>query len=229
MIGLEEDRAAGLRAAEAKAIALFEEVIARGVLAPGVSERAASDAVRDLAAELYGMRRHWHKRIVRGGPNTLEPYARNPPDRILEADDIAFLDFGPIFEAWEADVGRTYVLGADPVKHRLVADLADVWAAGRAWFEASPDVTGAALHARMHELAADAGWELGGTIAGHLVGEFPHETFDPARTQNMIMPGSDRPMRRPLPSGRTAHWILEVHLIDRDRAIGGFYEQLLTL
>ena len=32
-------------------------------------------------------------------------------------------DFGPIFEEFEADLGRTYVLGADPVKHRLAADL----------------------------------------------------------------------------------------------------------
>jgi hypothetical protein len=36
-------------------------------------------------------------------------------------------------------------------------------------------------------------------------------------------------MRRELPSGRRAHWILEIHLIDRERRIGGFYEQLLTL
>jgi len=27
------------------------------------------------------MDRHWHKRIVRAGPNTLQPYAQNPPDR----------------------------------------------------------------------------------------------------------------------------------------------------
>jgi hypothetical protein len=36
-------------------------------------------------------------------------------------------------------------------------------------------------------------------------------------------------MRRTDPSGRTCHWILEVHLVDRERQIGGFYEQLLTL
>jgi hypothetical protein len=29
--------------------------------------------------------------------------------------------------------------------------------------------------------------------------------------------------------GRQCHWILEVHLVDRDRRIGGFFEQLLTL
>ena len=44
-------------------------------------EVEASNAIRDLAAEMFGVSRHWHKRIVRAGPNTLQPYAQNPPDR----------------------------------------------------------------------------------------------------------------------------------------------------
>jgi hypothetical protein len=28
--------------------------------------------------------------------------------------------------------------------------------------------------------------------------------------------------------GHDRHWILEIHFVDRDREIGGFYEQLLT-
>ena len=27
--------------------------------------------------------------------------------------------------------------------------------------------------------------------------------------------------------GNTRHWILEIHFVDRDRQIGGFFEQLL--
>lgn len=77
-------------------------------------------------------------RVVRAGPNTPQPYRQNPPDRVIEADDIVFADFGPIFEEWEADFGRTFVLGDDPVKHRLAADLPVAFAAGRAYFEANP-------------------------------------------------------------------------------------------
>jgi hypothetical protein len=29
--------------------------------------------------------------------------------------------------------------------------------------------------------------------------------------------------------GQKRHWILEIHLVDRARQIGGFYEQLLTV
>jgi hypothetical protein len=79
------------------------------------------------------------------------------------------------------------------------------------------------------ELTRDSGWEFGGAHSGHLVGEFPHENLDGTRIENYIAPGSDNPMRRELPSGRRAHWILEIHLVDRERQIGGFYEQLLTL
>lgn len=30
-------------------------------------------------------------------------------------------------------------------------------------------------------------------------------------------------------AGRQAHWSLEVHLVDRARGFGGFYEELLDL
>src|SRR4029078_7760255 len=113
----------GLRALPPKAPALVAASEPRGIIAPGVRETEASDAVRDLGAEMFGVDRHWHKRIVRAGPNNPQPYRKTPPDRTIAADDIVFLDFGPIFERWEADFGRTYVLGDEPVKHRPPADL----------------------------------------------------------------------------------------------------------
>jgi Xaa-Pro aminopeptidase len=225
----EEARARSLVAAEEKAVALFDQVVGRGLIAAGETESAVSKQVRDLGAELFGTNKHWHKRIVRSGPNTLKPYAENPPDRLLESDDIVFLDFGPIFDEWEADFGRTYVLGHDPVKQRLRDDLEPVWEAGRAHFDAHPDITGAELYAHVVGLAEARGWEFGGAHSGHLVGEFPHELIDGERIESYIAPRSDHVMRRTDPSGRVAHWILEVHLVDRERQIGGFFEQLLSL
>ena len=226
---VESERARQLAEAEEKAEALFAEVTRRGLVAPGLRESQVSNAVRDLGAELFGTNKHWHKRVVRSGRNTLQPYRENPPDRTIAADDIVFLDFGPIFAEWEADFGRTYVLGDDPVKHRLRADLPRVWAAGRAHFEAEPEITGAQLYAHVVGLAEAAGWEFGGAHSGHLVGEFPHETIDGEKIESYIAPGNTNPMRRTDRVGRQCHWILEVHLVDRERGIGGFFEQLLTL
>ncbi|MFE0186638.1 M24 family metallopeptidase [Streptomyces sp. NPDC058989] len=228
--GVPEDRRVeGLVAAQQKAVELFAEAEARGLVVPGRGEREASDLIRDLANEMFGTTKHWHKRIIRSGPNTLRPYRDNPPDRIIGPDDIAFADFGPVFEEYEADFGRTYVFGDDPHKHRLLQDLPRIFDAGRAFFAADPAVTGRQLHAEVERLVAEAGWTIGIWHAGHLVGEFPHETNDGAKSESYITPENDNPLRRTDRAGRTCHWILELHLVDRQRGFGGFYEQLLDL
>lgn len=225
----ESHRTSALLAAEGNAVALFDEVVARGLIAPGVTEIALSDAIRDLATDMFGPLRFWHKRIVRAGVNTLAPYAENPPDRVIAADDICFLDFGPIFAEWEADFGRTYVLGEDPAKLALRDALEPLWSEGRDHFEAHPDITGDQLYAWIVERATERGWEFTAPIAGHLVGEFPHKAISGKAVTSYIAPGSNTPMRRLDPTGRACHWILEIHLVDRERGIGGFFEQLLDI
>src|ERR1700761_9551394 len=119
--------------AEEKAAQLFQTAEDRGLIRAGSTERQLNEAVFALAKELFGIEKYWHKRIVRSGPNTLQPYNENPPDLIVQSDDIVFLDFGPIFEDWEADFGRTYVLGSDPVRHKLKNDIEAAWQEGKAW------------------------------------------------------------------------------------------------
>jgi Xaa-Pro aminopeptidase len=225
----ENVRAARLLAAQRDAEDLFTAVGAEGILRPGVWDSEASRAVTELAADRFGVERHWHKRIVRSGPNTLQPYSIDPPDREMTDNDIAFADFGLIFDGWEADFGRTWVLGHDPVKMRLRDDLAPVFAAGKAFFEARLELTAAELYAEVVRLATERGWEFGNMHCGHMVGEYPHENMEGDRLDSMICANNHRRLRGPDPSGRIGHWILEVHLVDRAREIGGFFEQLLTV
>ena len=224
----DEDRAAGLLDAQNKAAALFAEA-ERTLICPGVTEKALSREVHALAADMFGVKAHWHKRVVRAGANTLQPYNQSPPELTLQDDDILFLDLGPVFEAWEADFGRTYVLGGDPVKQRLRDDLEPIFARTKAHFQANPEITGKELYAFACDLAADAGWEFGGSIAGHLVGEFPHERAPGEKVASHIAPGNPSPISGLDSLGRKRHWILEIHLVDRARRIGGFYEELLTV
>lgn len=108
------ERQRALRDAETKAEALFAEVEARELIQPGKTEKQLNTEMYELALEMFGIRKYWHKRIVRAGENTLSPYRENPPNLLLQEDEILFFDFGPVFEEWEADFGRTYVLGSDP-------------------------------------------------------------------------------------------------------------------
>jgi Xaa-Pro aminopeptidase len=223
----EQARAAGLRAAQNSALALFGEC--ERLIRPGVTERALSREIHALAADMFGVKAHWHKRVVRAGANTLMQYDKSPPDLTIQEDDIVFLDLGPVFAAWEADFGRTYVLGRDPVKLRLRDDLAVIFAKAKAHYEATPGITGAELYAFARALAEEAGWEFGGDIAGHLVGEFPHERAPGGKFFSHIRPENPERLNDPFASGQKRHWILEIHLVDRTRRIGGFYEQLLTV
>jgi Xaa-Pro aminopeptidase len=225
----ESVRAAELLDAQARAEVLFDAIGREGILRPGVRDSEASRAVSELAGDRFGVQEHWHKRIVRSGPNTLQPFRADPPDREMTDDDIVFADFGLVFAGWEADFGRTWVIGEDPVKLRLRDDLQPVFAAGKAYFDARPEVTASEFYAEVVRIAGERGWEFGNMHCGHLVGEFPHENMAGGRLDSLLCADNRRRLRGPDPSGRVAHWILEVHLVDRDREIGGFYEELLTL
>ncbi len=225
----EEAVAAGLLDAQRKAQTLFEEVEAQKFIRPGAAETEINESIYVLAQQMYGISRYWHKRIVRAGRNTLSPYDENPPDLTVTEDDIIFLDLGPVFEEWEADFGRTFVVGQDPLKQKLCRDIEEGFAKGKRYFDEHPDITAAELYGFAQALAEQAGWEFGGPIAGHLIGVFPHEKIAGDKVSLYVHPQNHGRMRRSDASGRKRHWILEIHFVDRAREIGGFYEELLTI
>lgn len=214
--------------AQHKAQALFDEIVAQGLVRAGVSESTLSAHIANLASERFGVKRHWHKRIVRSGPNTLTGYYDEPTDRVLSEGDTVYLDFGPIFEEWEADFGRTYLLGSDPRKQRLIDDLAAIFADGTRLYRSTPALSAGGLYDFVVQRALDAGWEFGAKTAGHLVGHFPHEHSPGQPTKFSIRHGNDTPLRELDAKGKPRHWILEVHLVDCERTFGGFFEELLT-
>jgi Xaa-Pro dipeptidase len=222
----ETERRAKLEAAEAKGLAMFDAIERAGLIAPGKREDALGEEIAAFAREQFGVQYHWHKRLVRAGANTLCVYSEDPPVRIIAPDDTVFLDLGPVLEEWEADLGRTYALGDDPQKARLVADLPRLFDIVQAHYRASPDITAEQLYAFAQETADANGWHFGGEIAGHTIeGKFPHAPVP--REGRLIAAGNPSRMRDPDARGRPRHWILEIHLTDRAKTFGGFYERLL--
>jgi len=195
--GTDDDRLAALREAEAKAFAIFDAVESRGVIRAGRSEREMSDEIRDIAKGELGTRRFWHKRILRGGPNTVHPYSVNPPEHVLAEDDICFVDLGPVFAEWEADIGRTYVVGDDPEMHAIAKAAERIWVESHSAFLAAPEMTGAELFADVRARIAEAGYEHAEKHVGHLIGSVPARA-DPGRRESEL----SRPGQRPTPAGR---------------------------
>jgi Xaa-Pro dipeptidase len=218
-----------LLGAQRKAEDLFDKVVETGLIRPGVLESELSKEIHELAKRDFGLRRHWHKRVVRAGPNTVLTYHAEPPDRRLAEDDVVYLDFGPLFDEWEADYGRTYVLGNDPLKHKLVADIETAFKRGKQRFMADTGLTAGALYDYVSELAKEAGWEFAAPTAGHLVGHFPHETAPGDQPRFSIRHGNAINLREPDAKGDRRHWILEIHFADAARTFGGFREELLTI
>lgn len=215
--------------AESKAAHLFEQIGEHGLIKAGKTERELNEEVFDLAFRLFGIKKYWHKRIVRSGKNTLLPYRENPPDLILQNDDILFFDFGPVFDEWEADFGRTYVIGANERKLKLKNDVELAWLEGKGFYDANRSILrGSDFYNYTKGLANSYGWDYGNEHCGHLIGNFPHEKIVGEETINYIHPENDRLMSEFDKNGNERFWIYEIHFVDEKAGIGGFFEQLLS-
>jgi Xaa-Pro dipeptidase len=215
--------------AERKAEVLFQEIEARALVQAGKTEKELNTEVFELAFELFGIRKYWHKRIVRAAENTLLPYRENPPNITLKADEIVFFDFGPVFEDWEADVGKTYVLGNNAQKLKLKHDVEQAWHEGKAYYDAHKhELTGSQFYAYTKALAEKYGWQYGNEHCGHLIGNFPHEHIVGEDRINYLHPDNHDLMSKNDQHGNPRFWIYEIHFVNTELQIGGFFEQLVS-
>jgi Xaa-Pro aminopeptidase len=216
-----------LHAAQARAAALFRAIEEKRLVRPGETEESVSRAIFELAATDFGVEKHWHRRVIRSGPHTRMLFRELPPDRTIEEDDVVSLDLGVVFGELEADFGRSYVLGSNPEKVRLVNDLAVIFRECQELYARTPAITGRELYAYVGDASKKRGWTFGGLHAGHLIGAFPFSREERDHARNRIRPDNEWPMDAPGPNGEVRHWILEVHLLDPTGTFGGFYEELL--
>jgi len=215
--------------AEQKAKELFDTVEKRGLIVAGKPEAVLCDEIVKIAKEDFGVENHWGKKIVRTGINTLQPYVANPPGLIIQEDDILFFDFHPVFEGWEADLGRTYVLGNDLLKLKIKKDVEAAWHEANDWYFKQTALTGAAYFNYVTDLTKRYGYEFGNAIAGHIVGYYPHEQPDDPNDLCLdVHPDNHTDILQLDKHGNKRHWMLELHFVDRVNNIGAFFEQLLA-
>jgi len=215
--------------AQNKARHLLKEIEARKLIAIGLTEKKVTDHIYDLAFELYGTKKHWHKRIVRTGINSVHSFKENPPNLTIQENDLVYLDLGPVFDEYEGDIGKTYLLGSDPKKRKLINDLERIFVESKSFYLERPSMTGAELWSHVQDQTKNAGWLYGSHIAGHVIGEFSHVQKYGDAPEARINQFNKLPMNLPDSDGNKRHWILEIHLVDQNKTFGGFYEDLLSL
>ena len=217
-----------LQRAEATSLLLFEAIESNNLIVAGKTEAQLVAEINELALKEFGINNHWHKKIVRTGINTLAIYREDPQDRMIQPDDILFIDLGPIVNGYEADLGRTYVLGHDANKLKLKRDVEEAWYEIQAAYQASSHLRASDLFQMAVEKAHEYGWVFSGEIAGHIVGEYPHEQpLVPTSLELDIHPDNHNDIFLPDAHENRRHWILELQFVDREKGIGGYFEQLL--
>ncbi|WP_186106614.1 M24 family metallopeptidase [Burkholderia gladioli] len=181
---------------------------------PGMAESEAIETAKDILADM-GLLRGWHDVYVRFGRNTVQiGGAPADPHRVLGEDDIFLVDIGPCWQRWEGDGGDTFVTGSNQEMARCAEDVKAIFhEVRRHWL--STGATGRQLYEFAKASTERRGWELNFDLPGHRIADFPHKAI-----VNVPLSGIEfRPSQQ--------LWVLEIHIRDKDRRFGAFFEDML--
>lgn len=207
-----------------RAQAVTERILAdiAAGLVPGVTESQLFARAEDVFQSYEAVKR-WHVPFIRIGDHTAQSIyigTRPDPENVLREEDIAFIDIGPVIEVdgqeIEGDLGRTYVLGENPLYLELKTQAKHLFAAGVTFWRAHQP-SGVALYQHLDQLTQTAGFAWNLPEAGHLIGSFPHSKNNPWPNGLINYPHTPQ----------TGLWILEVQIKHPELPYGAFYEDLL--
>lgn len=180
----------------------------------GMNEADIQSLLKDALAA-RGSEKPWHKPVVRIGSDTVKTFhPLSDPDLRLAETDIFFLDIGPVWDGYEADVGDSFVLGQDAEMIRCAADCRVLFEiVRREWLESGR--SGSELYRFADQQAKERGWQLVLEVDGHRLGDFPHHAhYRGGMSEVDFRPSADA-------------WVLEIQLRHPTREFGAFYEDLL--
>lgn len=191
----------------------------RKAIAPGITEAEGAKMISDMLLEL-GSPRAWHYPLFRIGSNTAHPYhAPVNQTRRLEESDIFYLDIGPNWVGsdgveYEGDVGQTYSLGNNPKHFDIIATNEKLFTeACERW--RNSEASGLEIYQWLEYKAQSYGYLLVDDDDGHRVGAFPHKRiFSGGLTAADFRPSS-------------GIWVLEVHICNKEKTYGAFFEDIL--
>lgn len=188
-------------------------------LASMIKVGQSEEEITALSKELFlkaGVEKHWHRPLVRVGKNTLCTFS-DPSEKGLcvQSDDIIFLDFGPVFEDHEADVGATLVFGNDPERERIANSASSLFGEVAEAFK-EKKLSGKALYDFALERANAMNVDLVENVKGHRVSDFPHAIYSKKNLSEMLETPTEK------------RWILEIQIKHKTLPYGAFYEDILS-
>ncbi len=162
-----------LRLACEAADAALTDLVARGGLRPGRTEREVGRELEALMLD-HGADAISFETIVAAGPNSAIPHHR-PTDAVLAKGDFVKIDFGALVAGYHSDMTRTFVLGkAADWQLEIYQLVAEAQRAGREALRPGAGLRDVDAAAR--QLIVDAGYgEQFGHSLGHGVGLQIHE------------------------------------------------------
>lgn len=209
-LGLDFDALRLLEARDQSRLAVAD-IAAR--MRPGMTEPEAEVVAAEVFAGL-GFERVWHPTHIRFGSNTLKLYKeRSEPGVVLGAQDLFFIDIGPVWAGHEGDYGDTFVLGDDPEMHAIAAAARELFDTIAARWRGG--LSGRELYGEAESGARALGYELNLGAPGHRLGDFPHSVHRAGKLAAADFPPSP------------GLWVLEIQLRHPTRPFGAFYEDLL--
>ena len=169
----DEGEVALLRLACEAADAALADLVDRGGLRPGRTEREVGRELEALMLD-HGAEGVSFETIVASGANSAIPHHR-PTEAVLAAGDFVKIDFGALVGGYHSDMTRTFVLGkAADWQLEVYQLVADAQRAGREALQPGADLRDVDAAARL--VIADAGHgEHFGHGLGHGVGLQIHE------------------------------------------------------
>lgn len=201
-----------LKSARERTIRATREIAA--AIGPGMVEADAHAVAAQVFAALE-IERVWHPSHIRFGANTLKTFREaSDPAVVLGADDVFFIDLGPVYAGHEGDYGDTFVVGDAPALRAMATAARTLFNdTARAWREQR--LSGRALYAFATERANALGYRLNLGAPGHRVGDFPHSIH-----QGGKLADKDHVVDSGL-------WVLEIQIAHSSAPVGAFYEDIL--
>lgn len=181
---------------------------------PGMIEEDAVEMAKDILANM-GLELTWHPTRVRFGCNTVKSMLEDSQKGIqLKEEDIFFIDIAPRHEFWEGDGGKSFQIGENARYTQCARDAEVLFHDVRKVWERQK-LSGQQLYEYADAQALKMGWILNHDLPGHRISDFPHAAIHNGSLEDYSKVPS--PMR----------WILEIHLLDKSRKFGAFFEDML--